>query len=549
MINSSHNKRLGFNLLSKNPNTKQLAPVYFDLLIIGGGIIGAGIARDAVLRGLKVALFEQNDFASGTSSRTSKLIHGGIRYLEQGNLPLVFEASRERFFLQRLAPHLIRPIPFVFPIYKGETMGRGMMKMGMLIYDLLALFRNTHPHRMLTREETLHNIPNLQPQGLLGAAVYYDCLMNDARLCLENLLDAKASGAVVRNYTQVTGIIKSEKGTIQGVKVKDRFNGEEERVYGKVVVNASGPWVDHICGMDSLHEPRKLRRTRGSHLLLPSLTQNQAVVVRSKKDHRIFFIIPWEEMSLVGTTDIDYEEDPEKVQCPQEDLEYLLKETSRFFPANVFHKDQVISTFSGVRPLAKTSNGKPSSVSRETKIFESPTGLISITGGKFTTYRKVSENVVNRVLKKLPEVKAKGCQTLSQPLWGGDINNLQIFIKERMNDPNRPHYLNDRQVTHLINTYGSRYTEIIQLVAENKELGESLHPSLPHIQAEIIFAIKREFARTLSDIFRRRTTLAFGPLRRDESLIETTLNIMEKELNWPPGEKEIQKRTYLKEIF
>jgi glycerol-3-phosphate dehydrogenase len=531
------------------PPTNGLEFSPFHLIVIGGGISGAGIVRDATLRGLTVALFEQNDFASGTSSRTSKLIHGGIRYLEQGNLSLVFEASRERLLLQRLAPHLVRPLPFLFPIYKGGPLGRGMLKMGLLLYDLLAFFRNTSRHQMLNREETLQFIPKLQPKNLLGAGLYYDCLMNDARLCLENILEAKSLGAVTQNHTQVTAILKNEKGMIQGVKVRNRFTGEEGKVYGRVVVNSAGPWVDEICGLDSPNAPPKLRRTRGSHLLLPSLTQNGALVFRSKKDQRIFFIIPWEGMSLVGTTDIDFEGDPEKVQCPSEDIEYLLKETQRFFPKASIQTENIISTFSGVRPLVQSPNGSPSSVSREAQIFESPSGLISITGGKFTTYRNISEKVVNQVLKKLPDLQVKKCQTDSKPLWGGNIKNLEIFIGEKVKDPGRLPYLNDWQLTHLINTYGSRYTEIIELIAENKDLAKALHPSLPHIQAEILFSIRNEMAQTLSDVLRRRTTLALGPLRGEESLLETILKIMAQKKNWSPEEVKEQKKRYLEEIF
>ena len=533
--------------MSKRLSLKHIASIPFHIIIIGGGITGAGIARDATLRGLKVALFEQGDFASGTSSRTSKLIHGGIRYLEQGNLSLVFEASKERFLLQRLAPHLVQPMPFLFPIYKGARWGKGMVKMGMLLYDMLALFRNTHPHRMLSRKETLQRIPNLQPQGLSGAAMYYDCLMNDARLCLENVLEAESLGAETRNYTRVSGFLKEGKGLMNGVKVRDLLTGEEEKIFGKVVVNATGPWVDAVCSFGSTEETQKLRRTQGSHLILPPMNQNQAFVFRSQKDDRIFFIIPWEGMSLVGSTDKDFEGNPGTVKCPTDDIQYLLNEINHFFPRQGVTAKDIIATFSGVRPLVRSQNGRLSSISRETQIYESPSGLISITGGKFTTYRHVSEKVVDQILNKIPGVTVSPCITESQPLWGGDIKNLQIFIKERLDDPSRPPYLNDRQLTHLINTYGSRYTKVIELVAENKDLGESLHPSLPHIQAEIIFAIQKEFARTLSDVLRRRTTIALGPLRKNDLLLENTLNIMAIELNWSSGEKELQKRSYLEE--
>ncbi len=528
----------------RNP-LKQLGEKTYDLIIIGGGITGAGIARDATFRGLKVALFEQGDFASGTSSRTSKLIHGGIRYLEQGNLSLVFEASKERFLLQQLAPHLVRPIPFIFPIYKGGFWGKGMVKMGMLLYDTLALFRNTHYHRMLSQKEALQQIPNLKSQGLSGAALFYDCLMNDARLCLENILEAQSLGAEIRNYTKATSFLKNEKGLINGVKARDLLTEEEEEIYGKVIINATGPWVDDVCHFDSDKENQKLRRTQGSHILLPPMKQQQALVFRSQKDDRIFFVIPWQGMSLVGTTDIDFEGDPGALKRSSAEIHYLLREINHYFPDYKVTEKDIISTFSGVRPLVRDENGRPSSVSRRTQIYESPSGLISITGGKFTTYRNVSEKVVNKIIKKLPHVQVKPCNTQTQPVWGGDIKNLESYIKEIIQESDEQSLVNESQLKNLINTYGTRYKDILKLVKGDKELGESLHPSLPHMKGEILYAVQKESAITLSDVLARRTTLAFGPFNSNDSLISNTLDVMAQELSWSSEEKEEQKRKYL----
>ncbi|MBI3995211.1 MAG: FAD-dependent oxidoreductase, partial [Nitrospirae bacterium] len=268
-------------MLPHRPSLKQLASTPYDVIIIGGGINGAGIVRDATLRGFQVALFEQADFASGSSSRSSKLVHGGIRYLEQGHLPLVFEASRERQILMRIAPHLVRPLPFLFPVYRGAPGGKFFLNAGMWLYDLLSLFRNIRLHKMLGREETLRLEPDLRPDGLTGAALYYDAQMDDARLCLANLLEARAHGAVVRNYAQVTELIKDDHGQITGLRVRDRISGEQETITGPVVVNAAGAWVDDVFRMESSNAPPRVRRTRGSHLIFPSLTRGHALVIRS----------------------------------------------------------------------------------------------------------------------------------------------------------------------------------------------------------------------------------------------------------------------------
>ncbi|HSG06501.1 MAG TPA: FAD-dependent oxidoreductase, partial [Nitrospiria bacterium] len=267
----------------------QAASERHDVIIIGGGINGAGIARDAALRGYQVALFEKSDFASGTSSRSSKLIHGGIRYLEQGRLGLVFEAIREREILHRIAPHLTRPLPFIFPIYRDSRWGKTLIHLGVILYNLLAMPWKIHPHRILSRDETLRMVPDLKPDGLNGAAFYYDGQMDDARLALANILEARLLGAGVWNYASVTGFLKGNSGKIRGVDVRDRLTGEEATFRAPVVVNAAGPWVDEVCDMDDPGKNPKTRGTRGSHIVLPKLMDENALVIRSGRDNRILF--------------------------------------------------------------------------------------------------------------------------------------------------------------------------------------------------------------------------------------------------------------------
>ena len=536
-------------MLPNRPPLKDWTATPFDVIIIGGGINGAGIARDAALRGFRVALFERSDYAFGTSSRSSKLAHGGVRYLEQGHLPLVFEASQERQTLLRIAPHLVRPLPFLFPVYRGSRWGIFFLDLGMWLYDLLSLSRNIRPHRMLGRKETLRLEPDLLSEGLTGAALFYDGQMDDARLCLANVLEARELGASVRNYTAVTGLVDDANGRIAGVRVRDRINGEEATVRGSVVVNAAGPWVDEVGRMESPEAHPKLRKTRGSHLILPSLTNGHALVIRSVKDDRVLFVIPWNGMSLVGTTDIDFDGDPGDVHCPPDDLDYLIREARRFFPKRDIGPGQVIATFAGVRPLIPSGQAKASEVSREEKIEQSPAGLISITGGKFTTYRRIAETVVDRIRKRLPDVAAGPCTTRSRPLWGGDIGDLEAYINEQTPELIRRHSLDAAQVKHLIMTYGTRHLHLLELLGENRGWGDRLHPSLPHLKAEVIHAVRQEAAVALSDFLRRRTQIALGPHRRDERLLENAVTLMASALKWSPEEAERQKIEYLAEIL
>ncbi|HEY5649272.1 MAG TPA: glycerol-3-phosphate dehydrogenase, partial [Nitrospiria bacterium] len=479
-------------MANHRPSITKAAAERLDVIIIGGGINGAGVARDAALRGFRVALFEKSDFGSGTSSRSSKLIHGGIRYLEQGRLGLVFEAIHEREILQRIAPHLTRPLPFIFPVYKGSRWPLSFIHIGIFLYDLLALSRNVQAHRMLSPEEAVKTVPGLKKEGLKGAALYYDGQMDDARLTLANILDARSNGAKAWNYTPVTGLIKSESGRIRGVYVRDSLTGEEAAVRAPVVINAAGPWVDEVCELDVPGKTPKTRGTRGSHIVIPPLTDKHALVIRSGKDNRILFIIPWEGMSLVGTTDIDDSTDPGKIRCPEEDRDYLIREARRFFPGHPIKAGDVISSFAGVRPLVYSPGGHASLVSRESRITEGNSGLISITGGKYTTYRKIAEGVVNRIKRKIPEAGISGCVTKFKPLWGGDFANLNDYIEETAYDTQKRYPLDAGQVRHLAETYGTKLHEVLQVAGERPGLTERLHPQLPHLKAEAVYAARED---------------------------------------------------------
>jgi glycerol-3-phosphate dehydrogenase len=420
----------------------------FDVLIIGGGINGAGAARDAAMRGLRVALVEQADFGSGTSSRSSKLVHGGIRYLEQGNFKLVLEASRERRILLRIAPHLVRPLPFILPVYRGDRRDLRTIRLGMWLYDALSLFRNKQ-HRMLSRQQTLALEPSLRPDGLLGAALYHDAQMDDARICLANVISAVERGAVAANYVRVVRLLR-EGGRLAGAKVRDERTGDAFEVRAGRVVNTAGPWLDAVRALDR-PAPAKVRLSRGTHIIVPALTNRHAVTIQSS-DNRVIFIIPWHGHSLVGTTDTDYSGNPEDVRPEAGDITFLLSAVRRIIPGHTLTPADVVASFAGLRALVRNGTARSSAVSREERIEESPSGLISIAGGKFTTYRLTAKRLIDRV-------SGQPCHTHLEPL---------------------------------------------------PAVGAS-HPG--DIEARTRYAVEHEMAMTVEDVLRRRTRLALGPGR------------------------------------
>ncbi len=481
----------------------------FDLLVIGGGINGAGIARDAAMRGLRVALIEKGDFASGTSSKSSKLIHGGIRYLQHGELRLVHVACRERDLLRRrLAPHLVEPLAFVFPVYRGDPVGVFVLGVGMWLYDILAAFRNIERHRMLSPRRTLSLEPKLRGGALRGAGLYYDCLTDDARLTLETILAASEEGAVVTNYVQLQNFVK-ENGCIVGAALQDRFGGATFEVRARCVVNATGPWTDHIRRLDEPDAPPCLRLTKGVHIIVPQerVGNRHAVVMHSPRDKRVLFVIPWGVHDLIGTTDTDFHGSPDAVSADEWDIEYLLEATNWFFPDANLRRSDVVSTYAGLRPLVAESGKDPSAVSREEEIFESASGLVTLAGGKLTTYRPIAKQIVDLVMKKLGHAAArrKRDRTRAKPLPGGAAKNSATSTVE---SGRNGHGLSGEQLAHLTRRYGSRTSEVLALVRTEEDLGKGLVPGMPDIWAEAAYAVQSEMALQPDDILLRRTNLA-----------------------------------------
>ncbi|HXV21216.1 MAG TPA: glycerol-3-phosphate dehydrogenase [Desulfuromonadales bacterium] len=487
-------------------NLRRFTERSHDVLIIGGGINGAGIARDLAMRGLRVALVEKGDFASGASSASTKLIHGGVRYLERLAFRLVFEACRERRILQSIAPHLVRPIPFFIPVFKGDPRSLAAIRTGMSLYDLLAMFRNTHSHKILSAEEALRHEPALRQEGLSGVALYWDCRMDDARLCLENILAARELGADIANYLEVTGLIKSA-GRVRGARVLDRESGQELEVTAEVVINTTGPWLDRLCSLDG-EVTKKLRPTRGTHILVPRINRGEeALYLTAGRDERLFFVIPWGELSLVGTTDADDRGDPDLVAPTEADIEYLLAETAGHLRGRVPNRADVVAAFAGLRPLVAESSAAASSISREHRLFESASGLLSVGGGKYTTYRAVAAEVAERITERLGRGRGRSL-THRIPLPGGATGNFASYLHREVRSLSAEYGLAPAVLAGLLSLYGSRTARLLALLREEPALARPVVEDSPLLAVQVAYATDFEMARTPEDVLRRRTPLA-----------------------------------------
>jgi glycerol-3-phosphate dehydrogenase len=389
----------------------------FDVIIIGAGINGAGIARDATMRGLRVLLIDKGDIASGTSSASTRLIHGGLRYLEHFEFGLVRESLRERETLLRIAPHLVKPLPITIPIYKQSKRGPLTVRAGMIAYDLLSIGKSLPRHRMLSRSETLQQSPGLNPDGLLASALYFDAQVEFAeRLVVDNALDARDRGAEVVTYAPVTKIIAEDRA-VTGVEFVS--DGETQVARANVVINAAGPWVDELLERVPFQTPRLIGGTKGSHIVVPAFpgASKNAIYLEAQSDRRPFFIIPWNGNYLIGTTDVRFEEDPDNVRSETWEIDYLLAETNHAFPGARLTHDQILFTYSGVRPLPWTRNEDEQNITRQHFIREHPKlkNLLSIVGGKLTTYRSLAEECVDLIFRKLGR-QSPACLTAQEVL-------------------------------------------------------------------------------------------------------------------------------------
>ena len=509
------------------------ADMIFDLIVIGGGITGAGVARDATLRGLSTLLLEKRDYASGVSSKTTRLVHGGLRYLANFEVDLVAEALRERAILRRQAPYLITPMPILIPIYKGDPHGRAAISVGIHLYELLSREHDIPHYFTSGPEKTLSLEPHLNRTGLAGSALFYDHqIILPERLVIENIVAARESGATVMNYRGAEKIEEISDGVI--VTARDTLSGSVGTFRSRVLINAGGPWVDQVRKAGGIDKKKIICPTKGIHLIVPKLSEQSLFV--ASKDGRMFFIIPMDRWSLIGTTDTKYTGDLDEVHADTGDVEYLLNESRRVLPGLNLTKGSILYTYAGIRPLAFEGD-RESRISRKHRVIpEGRTGrIITIAGGKYTTYRNMAEDVVDEACKKLG--KNVSCITQKQPLAGSIPAGLDEYVKEAVPQLAERFGVEPTTVRHLIHFYGSRAERVLQYTKEDPRLAGQISPESTDIYAQVLYGIREEGAKTISDVLLRRIHTGITA-SRGEPQTPQIAGIMARELGWNTSEQD-----------
>lgn len=503
----------------------------FDVIVIGAGINGAGIARDAAMRGLKVLLLDKGDLASGTTSWSTRLIHGGLRYLEHGELGLVRESLRERERLLRIAPHLVKPLPMLVPIYEKARRGKLTIRAGMIAYDLLSFDKSLARHHMLSREGALSRAPGLNAEGLRGAFIYYDAQVAFAeRLVFENALSASQHGATILTYARVDKFIVENK-QVRGVEFTDVLDHTAHVARSLVVVNVSGPWVDEVLTGTNRHSERLICGTKGSHLVVDEFqgAPADALYVEAHADGRPFFIIPWNGAYLIGTTDLPYSGNLDEVTADEAEIDYLLDETNRVIPQAHLNRDDIRYTYSGVRPLPCRMDSDPTSITRRHFIRDHAAtlpGFISIIGGKLTTYRNLSEQTVDLLFKKLGR-KPPPCRTAEVMLPGASTEDLVSSGEQFKTESNLPEAMAER----LFSIYGMRAKDVLEIAAHDAELLKPFASQTEAIGAEVIFSFRDEMAQTLTDCLMRRTLVGMNATAGLDA-VEVAARLAQTYLGW-----------------
>ena len=502
-------------------NKIETSNTIWDLIIIGGGATGLGVAVDSASRGYKTLLLEQHDFSKGTSSRSTKLVHGGVRYLQQGNVSLVLEALHERGLLKQNAPHLVFNQSFVVPIYdwwSGPFYGAGLK-----LYDMLAGKLGLGPSKILSKEETIPLIPNVEPEGLRGGVIYYDGQFDDSRLSINLAQTVNDYGGTTINYMQVVKLLK-RKGMINGVEVVDKETGKNYSINSRAVINATGVFTDNILKMDDNNAKKLIAISQGVHIVLDKefLPGDSAIMVPQTDDGRVLFAVPWHNKVIVGTTDTEVSEAVLEPHALEEEIEFILTHAKRYMKKDPARAD-VKSVFAGLRPLVRLSENKDTAtISRDHFLTASKSGLITITGGKWTTYRKMGEDTVN-LAATVAGLEEKECITESLRIHGW-LKNI---------DREEPMYY-----------YGSDVIAINKLIKENPALNEKLCPSLPYIKAEIVWHIRNEMARTVEDVLARRTRALFLDAKASIECAPVVAEIFISELHKSSGWAETQVKEY-----
>lgn len=480
----------------------------WDVLVIGGGATGLGSAVDASSRGLKTLLVEQGDFANGTSSRSTKLAHGGVRYLAQGNLSLVLEALKERGLMIKNAPHLVKMLPFIIPSYKKWD--KYFYGLGLKVYDWMARGSRLQKTKFLNKRETLAYLPNIKQEKLGGGILYYDGQFDDTRLAINLAQTAVEHGADILNYFKAIKLLKDKNGKISGIEVKDIETGKIYSIYAKIVINATGVFVDDILRMNDSSKPPLVKASQGIHLVLDKsfMKSNHALMIPSTSDGRVLFALPWHDHLLVGTTDTPTEEHVLEPIALDSEINFILKNLQEYLNKKPSKKD-ILSVFAGLRPLVQPDKDKGTKeISRDHKLTVSRSNLITITGGKWTTYRKMAEDTIDTAIKI------------------GDLADLRCKTEDL-----KIHGATKEKVEGHLDIYGTDAILIQKLIKQKPELGEKLHPSFPILKAEVIWATEMEMARTIEDVLARRTRLLFLDAKAAIDASSETARLMAIALN------------------
>jgi glycerol-3-phosphate dehydrogenase len=483
--------RAPFSAASRTAALDALGTGTLDLLVIGGGITGAGVARDAAMRGLRTALVERDDFASGTSSRSSRLIHGGLRYLEHGEFHLVFEASRERRTLLRIAPHLVKPLRFTWPVYRGARVPKWKLRSALMLYDTLALFRNIERHRMLSAVELEALEPRLRRDGLTGGGTYYDAHADDALLTLANARAAADAGALVMNHTAARALVV-EGGVVRGAGVECQLTRRLVRVSAKCIVNATGPWSDSVRQLADPTVKSGIRGTKGAHIAVPRarVGNEQAIAITHPRDGRVMFILPAGAFTIVGTTDTDYDGPLDDVRASRDDVAYLLEAANHYAPAANLSANDVTAAWAGIRPLVASGAATTAAVSREHAISVTAPGMLTVTGGKLTTYRLMAEQIVDRAEKIIGARHVRS-------------TTARVVL---VNDDRTGRYDGPGAIP--------------------------LAPDLPYVWGQVRDAVTHGMALRLADVLVRRIPVAFETRDHGASLAPAVARVMAPLLGW-----------------
>ncbi len=538
------------------PEASQVSSQTYDVIVIGGGITGAGIAQDAAARGMRTLLLEKGDFASGTSSKSTKLIHGGLRYLQSLQFAVTLESVRERQRQQKLAPHLVHAVPFVIPLYRGQNLKNLKVSIGLWIYDLMAGFAGNRFHKRIATAEVLRRCPGIRREGLVGGLLYYDCRTDDARHTLEVVKSAREHGAEALNYARVVALVK-QGGRVVGVDYVDEMSDPQGqspvRARARVVVNATGVWTQKTEELSGGGSGTEVVPAKGIHVTVSRarLPIDCAMIVPSVHDKRFCFAVPWYDAVVIGTTDTEYHGDLEEIKVEDGEVAYVLDAVNAMFPEAGLTEADLTGRFAGLRPLIRQAGARSTAdLSRQHVLHETADGLISIAGGKLTTYRPMAAETVDLVARRLSQAGSgfSACRTDRIMLGGWQSGDDIDHLIERFQEEARELGLPRETALYLPAVYGKRTQAILELVRGDRALAATVAPGHPYIFAQVVYAVEYEAARTISDVIARRIRLSITDAQAADAAADAVSKVMAARLAWTADERAAQLRRFRQEL-